>query len=369
MISLMGWLAVRRGTNVEAQQPEPRKAGRIASLDGLRAIAVTAVIIAHVLSNHVYLGNWEFQFSEGLGFLGVDLFFVISGFIITLLLLREKERLGQIYLPRFYARRALRLWPPLWVFMAVVVLLGGEKDVAIHLKGVISPLLFMSDYVIDHHSVVTTHTWSLSVEEQFYLLWPIFVVRLSKGGLRRILVAAIIAAPLVRIASYILIPEWRTAAFFQFHDRYDMLAAGCLLALCKDDIRAQRLFRCQPAVLACVCGLSALSVNAVDAGLPSRTFLFTVGYGIQAITLAILVGVCVSDPPVRLGRFLNSRSMIHIGTISYALYLWQQLFIVTPFPPFRFIPLGILGAVVCAEVSWRVIEKPMQKWRAALHPR
>jgi peptidoglycan/LPS O-acetylase OafA/YrhL len=365
----MGWRAVRRGTGVEAQQPEPRNTVRIPSLDGLRAIAVTAVIIAHVLSNRVYLGNWEFQFSESLGFLGVDLFFVISGFIITVLLLQEKERLGRISLPRFYARRALRLWPPLWVFMAVVVLLGSENEVAIHLKGVIAPLLFISDYVIDHHSVVTTHTWSLSVEEQFYLLWPIFVVRFLNGRLRRILVVAILAAPAVRIASYVLIPEWRTAAFFQFHVRYDMLAAGCLLALCKDDPRAQRLFRRRPAVLACVCGLSVLSVNAIDAGLASRGFLFTVGYGIQAISLAILVGVCVSDPPVRLGRFLNSKSMVHVGTLSYALYLWQQLFIVTPFPPFRFLPLGIAGAVACAEISWRVIEKPMQKWRAALHPR
>lgn len=206
----------------------------------------------------------------------------------------------------------------------------------------------------------------LSIEEQFYLLWPALLLALSVRRARRFLAAAIVAAPFVRVASYLIVPSWPTE--YQFHDRYDVLAAGCLLALCWDEPwlreRLQRHYR----TLLVGGVLAVLGVETVNAYLTSQGFILTIGYSIEAVAMAAIVGAAVAAAGSRVGRALNARLVVHLGVVSYGLYLWQQMFVLLPFGVFRIVPLGLLAALVAAEMSWRLVERPFMGLRARLHP-
>ncbi len=328
------------------------------------------VIVSHIAGPRIRQ-NWPSQIAFGLGSLGVDLFFVVSGLIITHLLIEERTQAGRIALGRFYARRTIRLWPALWVYLAVVVCLAVLGVIHLTVLGVIAPLLFFTDYVtasVTSTSLATVHTWSLACEEQFYLLWPCALLFIRRRHLKRVLVVAILAAPVVRIAAYVIVPAWRTEAFFQFHDRYDMLAAGCLLGVVMREG--------WPLIKACSARASvilpgaifvALAVDVIDAHLSTRLFLFVIGYSLQAVALAVIVGVCVERGLSRpVGPILNGRILRHLGAISYSLYLWQQLFDQAAFKPFTFWPLGVVGMCLCAELSWRCMERPFIAVRGRL---
>ncbi len=338
-------------------------------MDGLRALAVLLVLFGHVsIRNRLGPGGTVSDLMAETGLLGVSLFFVISGFIITRLLIREIEQTGRIYLVRFYARRIVRLWPALWVMVMVTVLLTAVGALQAHVKDVAAALLFVTDYTPGPNSEALFHTWSLGVEEQFYLIWPPVLLALGLMRGRRVVAGAILAAPIIRVACYFLIPAWRDHSFWQFHNRYDLPAVGCLLALCWDDERLQRLVRvwAYPLVAGGVAALAATEVVAAD--LTTDGFQLLVGYTVQAAALAAIIAGGIAAADRGLGRFLNSRLLVHIGLTSYSLYLWQQMFLVTPFGPFTFVPLAVLATFLCAELSWRLLERPFESVRRRLHP-
>jgi peptidoglycan/LPS O-acetylase OafA/YrhL len=346
---------------------------RIPALDGLRAVAIVLVVFSHEAGNHVRISAWATNFGWNLGPLGVDLFFVISGFIITTLLLEERDVRGRISLGRFYMRRAVRLWPTLWLFLLTVAGLTLAGELAVPHLDLVWPALFLTDYMVPFSggTLPIFHTWSLSIEEQFYLVWPPLIILMARRNLAKPLIFAFILAPFVRVAAYELIPQWRAVSIYQFHIRYDFLVAGCLLAL---DYRngwrvTSRLARHGRVVLP-ACVLVAFGVEAViSAPNTSEWFLFTVGYTLQALALGGLVGMCVqSGRDGRLGRLLDRRLLVHLGAISYGLYLWQEIFIMTPFGPFKHrAPLALLAALVCAELSWWLVDKPLARLRRRLH--
>ncbi len=342
---------------------------RVPSLDGLRAVAILLVIAGHVTDRTIHTGGWRTGLLDRAAPLGVDLFFTISGFIITSLLLRERRQTGEIHLWRFYARRAVRLWPALWVLVLVTGLLGAIGVYTIRATDILGALLFINDYLVGpQHAMVLYHTWSLAIEEQFYLIWPAAMIMLSAARARKVMVAALLAAPFVRVASYFLIPAWRGPAAYQFHDRYDMLAAGCLLALCWDDPRLQGLLRRHRRPLLAACCLAILAMEAVTAHSRSAAFLLTAGYSIEAVALAGIVATSIAGVSSSTGRVLNCPVMVHVGLVSYSLYLWQQMFTVAAVGPFTTVPLGLLAAVCCAELSWHLVERPFEGLRARLHP-
>jgi len=353
-------------------------AGRVPSLDGLRAVAIALVLIGHALVAHVPRTGWGIRMIENAGAVGVSLFFAISGFIITRLLTRERRQTGQIHLWRFYARRAIRLWPALWVLLLVTGLLGVAGVVSVHVKDIVAALFFVTDYVPGPHAGILYHTWSLSIEEQFYLLWPVLLLGLSFHRARRFIAIAILAAPVVRVISYLIVPSWPTE--YQFHDRYDVLAAGCLLALCWNEAWLQNVLRRHYRALLIGAIAAVVGVEAVNAYLTSQGFILTIGYSIEAVAMAAIVGAAVTaaGPTAesgagkaegsRIGWALNARPVIHLGLISYSLYLWQQMFVLLPFGVFRFLPLGLLAALCAAELSWRLVERPFVGLRARLHP-
>lgn len=331
--------------------------GRIPSLHGLRAIAVTLVIVGHVLEPDP--ADRGYSFIQPLAGIGVTLFFSISGFLITTLLLRESEMTGSIHLRLFYARRAIRLWPALWTFLLVCVVLDLVGSLEVTPREILAAVFFVTDYVRPEHPA-TGHTWSLSVEEQFYLLWPLLLLWIGRDRAPKVLAVGILMTPLVRIATHVAVPEWRGEATFQFHQRYDALAAGCLLALLWSNPRVIRVLTDRTgSVLALGIALVVLPEIALNLVGSSAGFL---GSTVAAIGFALIVGAAIHLRPAA----LNSRVAEHIGLISYSLYLYQQLFVLESGRVVESALLGLVLVLAAAELSYWLTERPFESLRRGL---
>lgn len=213
---------------------------RIPSLDGIRGYGVLVVIGAHVLVPKVQKDSQPAVALHHVGFAFVTEFLVISGFLITLLLIRERDKTGTIALWKFYKRRVIRLWPALWVVVGTTAVIGWLGYVQVDAENLLTPLFFVTNYFDQNGNAVLGHTWSLALEEQFYLIWPLAIIVLGRKNLPRTLAILILIAPIVRIASYYMIPALRGTMQYQFHIRYDAMAMGCLLAITWGHPRVQR---------------------------------------------------------------------------------------------------------------------------------
>ena len=275
----------------------------------MRAIAVSAVVLYHAGVG-------------GAGFVGVDIFFVISGYLITSLLLREAEATGRIDLASFYARRARRILPAAClVILSVGVLANlflGPVQLAAVLRSAAASLVFLANF---HFQQVTggyfdaaatelplLHLWSLSVEEQFYLLWPAVVVVLARRGRKTLAMGVAVLAAM----SLLLAQTWMStdpeAAFFQMPARLWELAAGALIAASAVRGHANKL------VL--VVGLVLLAVG-VAVKLPEFP-----GFGAMPAVLGASMVIAFVHHGGR-NVFLASRPMVGLGLVSYSLYLWH----------------------------------------------
>lgn len=336
--------------------------GRIPSLDGIRAIAVSLVILAHVNGTRFFPIPYEYERFINVGNLGVRVFFVLSGFLITTLLIREHQRTGRISLSGFYMRRLIRIFPALYVFVAVmgVATFTGLVDI---------PLIdfaWASTYTINYftdRSWEFGHLWSLAVEEQFYLTWPLLVILFTPKRVWWIAFLAIGLAPLSRVATWVFMPEHREWIESAFHTVFDALATGCLLALLRvklDQSKAYLRLMSSPIII-----LLPFVIYACNFYRQYPSFMYTVGETIMNICIALLIDWAIRNPDGRVGRMLNARFAAFIGVMSYSLYLWQQPFLnresdawATAFP------INIVLATVFAFASYRLIETPLLGLRA-----
>src|SRR5579862_7766942 len=165
----------------------PHSSSRIPSLDGLRAVAVVIVCISHLIGGPAALLD--------LGTVGVRVFFVLSGFLITTLLLSEYDRSGTINLPRFYFRRALRIFPASYTYLAIIALAGSLGVIALRRNDLLYGLTYTVNYFMPASSAFVQHAWSLAVEEQFYLLWPVLLVLAGRRRGLQIALLYICVAP------------------------------------------------------------------------------------------------------------------------------------------------------------------------------
>ena len=335
----------------------------IFSLDGLRALSISLVMVAHLrkpadIPGHAYL--------ESLGPLGVSIFFVISGFLITHMLQRESVSRGCISLRRFYVRRCFRIFPPFYTYLAILGVLSVARMITLHLFSYLSAATYVSDYYgLRYLDWDLIHTWSLSIEEKFYLLWPLCLLLLSSKQAVRIAVGLFLVSPILRATTYAVAPSLRPHMAYMFHTRIDTLMCGCLIALLYEEPAFGRLTRqlFRPAIV-------GASVLFLFVGSPFCVALFRGYYGVlvgptlEALCIGLLLLYVVGEPRSFLGRILNMKVLRHIGVISYSLYLWQQ-----PFLPRLFFPLNVLLAFTCAELSYWWIERPSQRMRDALGQR
>lgn len=292
--------------------------GRIRGLDGLRALAIGMVLADHVVLSSAKSAGGES--GPALGWLGVNIFFVISGFLITTLLLREQDRAGSFDLRRFYQRRALRILPVFYLYIGVMALARWAGWLHFGWHELLAPSLFAGN-LISRHSWVLGHFWSLSAEEQFYLLWP--AVLLAAGRTR----AGVIAA-----AVWLLSPLWFLLCWHAglptlgtWFVEEQFIAAGCLLALLHGWLHQQGWYGSWLTPRALVALLPAVAVLTALARGTSGGHLARLAMVPLALCLALLADVAMSAPAI--GRRLDWAPLAWVGTLSYSLYVWQQPFL------------------------------------------
>jgi peptidoglycan/LPS O-acetylase OafA/YrhL len=337
---------------------------RIHTLDGWRGVAILFVILTHVSSYTRY----KSMLWANLGGFGVDIFFVLSGYIITLRFIEEREKSSTIDLRSFYVRRAFRILPLVVMYLLTLCVLSFFVDlVDYHGAEIYGSLLFFRNYqfAASHIGFYTLHFWSLSIEEHFYLLWPVLFLWL---GSRRALWFAIVGALFCatwRIYDFTHLDSWvgrmlpGSSVNYRVlctDVRFDGLLLGCVVAilLTYPHIRNFIFRNCPkefPLLLAFLLLLNLIRTNVEPT--PSTYLLLC---GMLASTLVVEEGLAY--------KWLNLRPLVWIGTISYSLYVWQVLFLIRPnsttFPIGRLslFPYNVVCALVVSALSYYFIEKP-----------
>jgi len=351
---------------IRSSQASATDRARIPSVDGLRAVSISMVLLSHGLGS--LPGDWPQRWPRLLGFFangnrGVSVFFVISGFLITSLLLRERAKTGSIGLRNFYVRRFFRIVPPFYAFLGCLLLLGAAGFLVLPPASFFSAMLFVRNY-LGWGDWWTGHSWSLSIEEQFYVLWPAALVLLRPERARRVALAIVVAAPAIRLVSHAFLHHLGPPEEFMFHVRVDGLMLGCLLALYEGAPLLDRIIA-RSGLLA-MAGVVFLALGAPY--LAQRFggwYTFPFGYSIEYGVIAVVLLYVVNNPHAGIGAILNHRWVAHIGVISYSLYLWQQLFLTRLNHTWTgWFPLSLLCCFVAAELSWRLVERPALRMRA-----
>ncbi len=346
---------------VRGKTPRTEKSSHLPSLDGLRAISILLVILGH-LSGTQGFGRIDLGIGD-YAHLGVVIFFVISGFLITSLLLAEHQKRGTISIRLFYARRAVRIFPAAFLYLGVLACLCSVS--IIHLNA--RDFAYALTYTVNYDPVSSWeigHLWSLSVEEQFYLLWPFAFV--SLGPKRAIWAAAAFVAlgPVARAAAWVFLRGTPYYDLPMFPMVGDSIAMGCLLARLRGYLEEQRWYLklFHPAVSILLAAI-ALVINRNL----SYTMVSVPGWSIINLILTILIHrsvYCCRDVS---GRFLNWKPFATIGVLSYSLYIWQQLFINRNSSAWiNAFPQNLLFAVTAATASYLLLEKPLLKLRQRL---
>ena len=371
--------------------PVAAKGEKIPALDGLRGLSISLVLLAHLSGTRDLATGVRLYDLDSLGNLGVRIFFVISGFLITLLLLQERSVTGHISLPRFYLRRGLRIFPAAYLYMGILFVCAALGFVVLAPGDRLHALTYTVNY---HHlrSWQVSHLWSLSVEEQFYLVWPaLLLVFGARGGLW-LAFALVVAAPLVRMGIWSYWPERRIEIGEAFSTIGDAIATGCLLAGMRARLgQSERYLRCLRSPWFVVVPLlvvaaplvrmgiwiywparrieigeafstigDAIATGCLLAGMRARlgqserylrclrspwfvvvpllvavanafqhypAIDFLAGQTIMNVAIALTIDRCVRVDGDWVRRLLESRPLALLGTLSYSLYLWQEPFL------------------------------------------
>ncbi|MCW5962211.1 MAG: acyltransferase [Pyrinomonadaceae bacterium] len=332
---------------------------RIPSLDGLRTISVGLVVLSHYLPLAGSYDNWN------LGMLGVKFFFVISGFLITNLLLKETEKTGSIDLTKFYFRRTLRIFPPYYFYLFVIFILS--RTVANFPGGdFTAPLTYTSNY-----DVSTTwnllHTWSLSVEEQFYLIFPFVLLFFGRKKVVVVLAALVLLSPVIRLTDHYFFSEaGKMWIYYGFHANADGLATGCLMAIFYEKLHQNRYYiRILNSKLFYIAPLLLVLTNSI---IEPRRFYLGATFTISNILIVMCIDWAITNYKSNAaGRLLNTSPMEKIGVMSYSIYLWQQPFLNRDSMMwFNEFPYNIAGIVLFSSISYFLIEKMSLRWRSTL---
>jgi peptidoglycan/LPS O-acetylase OafA/YrhL len=332
---------------------------RIPSLDGLRAISILMVIACHLsmsISTSDQKAGKLLSYFEALGPLGVRVFFVISGFLITSLLITEM-RTGRIHLGKFYLRRTLRIFPPYYCLIAAIALLSSMGFVQLQGGDVRAALTYTSNY--HEGSWYLGHTWSLSVEEQFYLLWPALLWLL--GSRKGLFAAGMMLAlcPLLRILLLTNVPSAAGGIGYRFETVADSVAAGCILAGTRGWLNMNKYYqKLQSSRIMILLPFSILLISLLAITRFSLWVQF-VGLTLVNVGVALCIDWSIKNLKTRVGRVLNSKIFIYLGGMSYSIYLWQQLFLgPEKYMPFSNPIIGLMMVMIASAGSYFLIERP-----------
>jgi peptidoglycan/LPS O-acetylase OafA/YrhL len=330
----------REGPGELGFTPMPSLNSRIPALDGWRGIAITLVLVDHL--QQAFLGHYFSKWSLT-GQHGVTFFFVLSGYLITARLLDGKTSLSQ-----FYIRRAFRLMPVVWIYIGAVLAFEIVSGVQLSNRGeAISCLFFYRNYFL-HASVVFGHFWTLSIEEQFYLVWPTVLLLLGLHLGRRIATVGIIISALLRMrfANYYMSGYHA----FQTEVRADALLCGCLLALLMQDEHIRSWIERKGMYVAVLAG-TFISYCMLRFPWPTLP---------ESLSIAVLIAVSVMQPECELARALSWRPLTWLGLVSYSLYVWQDLILLNT-SGWATKSALIFVVALMSITSYYLIERPMTR--------
>lgn len=336
-------------------------------LDGLRGVAIILVLLIHAL-------NWP----KG-GLLGVDIFFTLSGFLITTLLLEEWNALGSISLRHFYLRRYFRLFPALAVLVAsyiLFVLVFSQGNLGMRLRGAGFAITYSSNWVmafnLPYPEWEIGHLWTLAVEEQFYLLWPVLLlIPLRRGlglkGTKWLLLGMIGAVVAWRIFLDLHGVD-DSRLYFATDTRFDQLLVGCLAGTLfvsrgKDQPGSRWI------MIGGLAGAAFLGWRVFNPNFQSF-WSFKVGLTLFATATALMIYACVTRSLPLLTRALSAKWLVFVGTISYSLYLWHVSSSIlfrefTQLDHWYIVISGLGLSFVAACASYFLIELPFLRRRRA----
>jgi peptidoglycan/LPS O-acetylase OafA/YrhL len=354
-------------------------------LDGIRAIAVMLVFCSHWLPQNNLLHSFP------LGRIGVDIFFVLSGFLITKILLKERFEADpyvstdrKIYI--FYVRRALRIFPIYYLLLALIYI-SNMEDARSSLLWYAS---YMTNfYLFKEHSWINhlSHLWTLAVEEQFYLFWPLIMMFVPKNKLLKVMVFFIVLGPVSRAIFFLINPSYYVFNNILTVNCIDTLSLGALLAYIHS---GNFQFTINKSVLY-IMGGAMVSIIVLSAAGLLHNFIISVFHSTAVALLAIpVIHKASTGFQGKTGKLLENKFIIYIGKISYGLYLYHNFipklyhklfekFNVQNIPvPFtdgytfaplienRYIlfPLFLLTALAVATFSWYIIEKPINSLKS-----
>jgi peptidoglycan/LPS O-acetylase OafA/YrhL len=322
----------------------------IPSLDGLRAIAVSVVMIYH--AGHEWMPGGQ----------GVTLFFVVSGFLITWLLLREEVGTGTVSLRNFYVRRSLRIFPAFYAYWSMILCLLLFTGRDMRWGHIWSSFFYAGNYWIAAdlpENASLSHTWSLAIEEQFYLLFPGFFL-LMKADRKRLGAVLVIVVGMVWVNRILRVMAGDSMTYLNHatDTRMDHLLIGCIVAIAvSQGVPAWfDRFLTKPAYVATIAAL-VLSLTASEYS--PLVYRMTVGFSLEPVLLGIILLQSIMLQPA----LLQARPVVYIGRISYGMYLYQQVAIPTGQ---KLMPgsndlldlfAGVILTIGMAELSFRLVEQ------------
>jgi peptidoglycan/LPS O-acetylase OafA/YrhL len=364
-------------TTGKAASPNSRFPTYLPSLDGWRAVSILLVLGFHCKAVPGFPESFRQPFKWIFdGPLGVRIFFLISGFLITFLLLREHRLRGRANLRNFYLRRSFRIFPVYFCFLGVLLLLQIFTPYEQELRHWIANLTFTTNFT--DAPWTSGHLWSLAIEEQFYLLWPAFFclagVAIKPSKAVWILLPAILFPPVARVIDYLHLAPPEIAHLFSWSSflyNCDSLAIGCatgILFFSKIEW-LEEVYKRFPVPLF-VLGLAFFLVPYLS----SRVFIlgmFTVplGYSFEILGIAILLVQSILHPRAFFYSVLNYGWVRWIGVLSYSIYIWQQIFCSGPevfglgTVWWMSFPGWIVPALIVAVISYYGLERPVMRLR------
>ncbi|UTT68734.1 acyltransferase [Arthrobacter sp. DNA4] len=351
-------------------------AGRKHALDGLRIVAVAGVFFFHTATESMPGGS-----------IGVDVFFTLSGFVITLLIMKERIATGRLHLGVFYAKRLARLWPALLALCAVIVAAGvvfpdsgwgGQAEFVLPAAGYVMNLAHFGMFGDSIAGETLGPTWTLAVEEQFYLVWPLLLlVMLRFWKVRTTAIATVALAAAFLLNRFLLVNAGQPLdRIYNGPDtRADELLIGCALALLFTAVRqGSRLHNAMASGARWGAPLAGLALVAAlfllkEPDTPGAWFntFWTVGPTALALISAVLIGSLVLQPAGFLSRILSHPWLARPGRdLSYAMYLWHLPVYLLLMPLIPALPLRIAltaaFTVLLAYASFRFVERPLRLW-------
>jgi len=296
-----------------------------------------------------------------MGIVGVELFFAISGFIITLGLLQERGRYGRIDLAQFWLRRALRILPPFAVMCAGVAAAAAAGVIPWSWPSFFGALSFTKNTPLLAGGWFFGHTWSLSLEEQFYLLWPPLLAAIATRRAELLLAALVMAAPALAQGAFVMLPALQNILPY-----VPDLAAGCWLAVMLQ--RPDRTFARRYLALPWRAPLliTSVSVALAAAYLHNNGIDKAISAPLDALLTPLAAMALIAELTLHDGRLsavLSWTPLRALGLVSYSLYLWQQLFFGPP-QDYRHVwlwstwPYNLFAALLCGVLAYWAVERP-----------